>query len=427
MNSNKFISILLVSCMMLSALVSGCAAESDLSGESASISSGVSKGTTSVDDACVLDIVKTDAITDVTINSHNVEDVTGSEFGEQYTSRDTVSITYSAGDLNGMLPQTVSKDLEFYKNSTTSQWEMLRETTTACEVENTDLLGTSWKCESYDAERLSEIFEGEIPAGDTGTLYIRFLKKMGGFAFDLNNGINTPTERFFVTVGTGAKIAWAGQEGVIEKSVKMTEGSVTDDGILNLVLGQGDGSVILSFGDNTIFIKDQEYDTALGLEVDESKVYKDSLPVIEVTSDNVNNGEWDVDIGLKEGNLSPELTWDEVEGAGCYAVFMIDVSTTTWLMWYVIVDTTHFDKGRYTDSTEYVGPYPPGAHDFIVYVVALKDEPKIASYPLDQITGDIDDKLNVLNTATDGSTGNVIAYGSVKATYTSPELYYDYR
>lgn len=423
MNRNKPVSVLLSVCMLMSIFISSCSAESNVSGESSVISGGI----TSVDDAYVMEKVKTDAVKSVVINSHNAEEISGSGYGEEYTMRDIVSITYEAGDLDGLLPQTVCKDLEFYLNSTTSSWELLSEKTTACEVDNTNLIGTSWKCDSISAESLSEVFEGGIPDGDTGTLYIRFLKKMGGFAFNVDNGINTPDERFFVTVGTGAKIAWAGQQGVIEKSVKMTEGSVMNDGILNLVLGSGEGSVILSFGDNTVLIKDQEYDAAVGLEADGSKVYKDSLPLIEVTSDNANNGEWDVDIGLKEGNLSPELTWDEVDGAGCYAVFMIDVSTTTWLMWYVVVDTTHFDKGRYTDSTEYVGPYPPGAHDFIVYVVALKDVPKISSYPLDQITGDIDDKLNVLNTDTEGNTGNVLAYGYIKATYTSPELYYDYR
>ena len=426
MNRNKIIAVYLITGMLIST-ISGCSKDNNAGEGSVAESSAISNGTASVDDEYVLEIVKTDAVSDVVINSHNVEEVTGSEYGEQYTTRDTVSITYNAGDLDGMLPQTVSKDLEFYKNSNTEQWELLNEKTTACEVDNTNLIGTSWKCEAFSAEDLAKVFEGEIPAGDKGTLYIRFLKKMGGFAFNMDNGINTPDERFFVTVGTGAKIDWVGQEGVIEKNVKMTEGSVTNEGILKLVLGTGDGSVILSFGDNTVLIKDREYDTAVGIEADESKVYKDSLPVIEVSSDDAVDGAWNVDIGLKEGNLSPELTWEEVDGAGCYAVFMIDVSTTTWLMWYVIVDTTHFDKGRYTDSNEYVGPYPPGAHDFIVYVVALKDEPKISSYPLDQVTGDIDDKLNVLNTAADGSIGNVLAYGSVKATYTSPELYYDYR
>lgn len=426
MNRNMIIAVFLITGMLIST-IGGCSKNNNAGEESVAESSAISNGTASVDDEYVLEIVKMDAVSDVVINSHNIEEVTGSEYGEQYTTRDTVSITYNAGDLDGMLPQTVSKDLEFYKNTNNGQWELLNEKTTACEVDNTDLIGTSWKCEAFSAEDLAEVFEGEIPAGDKGTLYIRFLKKMGGFAFNIDNGINTPDERFFVTVGTGAKIAWVGQDEVIEKNVKMTEGSVTNEGILKLVLGTGDGSVILSFGDNTVLIKDREYDMAVGIEADESKVYKDSLPVIEVSSDDAVDGAWNVDIGLKEGNLSPELTWEEVDGAGCYAVFMIDVSTTTWLMWYVIVDTTHFDKGRYTDSNEYVGPYPPGAHDFIVYVVALKDEPKISSYPLDQVTGDIDDKLNVLNTAADGSIGNVLAYGSVKATYTSPELYYDYR
>ena len=238
MNRNKSLSVLLASCMLMSIVISGCSAESDVSRES----SAISNGTVSVDDSYVMEMVKTEVITSVFVNSHNVEEITGSEYGEQYTMRDIVSVTYEAGDLDGMLPQTVSKDLEFYKNSATSEWELLSEKTTACEVDNTNLVGTSWKCDSLSAESLSQVFEGEIPDGDTGTLYIRFLKKMGGFAFNMDNGINTPDERFFVTVGTGAKIVWAGQEGVIEKSVKMTEGSVTDEGILNIVLGTGDGS-----------------------------------------------------------------------------------------------------------------------------------------------------------------------------------------
>lgn len=418
----KLISVLLVISLMSGICLSGCKAEGDgtVTEESVEVSASITEGSVTVDDSLVLETVSKD-VSNVIINSHNVEDVTGSEFGEQYTSRDTVSITYSAGDLGGLLPQTVSKDLEFYKNGDTGVWEFLNEKTTACEVDTADIIGTSWKCDSLSADSLFDIFEGEIPDGDMGTLYFRFLKKIGAFAFNMDNGLNTPEERFFATVGTSAKIAWAGQAGVIEKSIKITEGSVTDNGILNLVLGSGDGSVILSFGDNTVQIKEQEYDLACGIEIDENRVYKDSLPAIEVTSDSANGGYWDQDIGLKYGNLSPELTWEAVDGAGCYAVFMVDYATNaTYLFWFVVVDETHLDRGRYTDKTEYIGPDRPEPTDFVVYVVALKDEPKTVSYALDNITGDIDDKLNVLNTDHAGNTGNVLAYGRVRATYTQP-------
>ena len=115
----KLISVLLVISLMSGICLSGCKAEGDstVTEESVEVSTSITEGSVSVDDSLVLETVSKD-VTNVTINSHNVEDVTSSEFGEQYTSRDTVSITYEAGDLDGMLQQTVSKDLDFYKNST---------------------------------------------------------------------------------------------------------------------------------------------------------------------------------------------------------------------------------------------------------------------------------------------------------------------
>ena len=60
-------------------------------------------------------------------------------------------------------------------------------------------------------------------------------------------------------------------------------------------------------------------------------------------------------------------------------------------------------------------------------MIALRAEPKDIKFPLDQSGGEISQKMNSLNTAADGTTDNVLAYGTIKAPYTAPELYYDYR
>ena len=46
---------------------------------------------------------------------------------------------------------------------------------------------------------------------------------------------------------------------------------------------------------------------------------------------------------------------------------------------------------------------------------------------IDASGGDIKSKLDFLNTAKDGSYGNVLAYGTISAPYTASELYYGYR
>ena len=106
---------------------------------------------------------------------------------------------------------------------------------------------------------------------------------------------------------------------------------------------------------------------------------------------------------------------------------MLDVSTNNWLSWFVIVDETHLDEGAYTEQDVYVGPYPPGTHTYELYVIALRTDPKPVSFPIDSSGGDISAKMNFLNVASDGSNGNVLAYGMIRADYTADELYYGYR
>ncbi|MBR3279129.1 MAG: hypothetical protein IKG01_09585 [Lachnospiraceae bacterium] len=358
-----------------------------------------------------------------TVKSHTTEKLSDGD----YSAKDTVSVSYKADCTGGLVKQTVTKELEFRLNKTSGTWEFTGEKLTACEVDNSSLPGSSWKCDPASSETVSALFGDEVPAGDNGVLYFRFLKKMGQFAFNLSNPDNTDSERFFGTVGTNAKAVWAGSSGNVEKSLSITEGSVTDDGDLYLVLTSDKGSAKINLGIDAVNIPEQDYDAATGKEVDTSKVYMDSLPVFEVTTMSIEGGEWRQPSGLKEGNESPELTWAPYDGATRYAVIMIDTSTSNWLCWFTVVDKTHLDEGEYTDPSVYAGPYPAETHTYELFVVALRTDPQALSFVIDASGGDIHSKLDFLNTAADGSTGNVLAYGTIKAPYTSPELYYGYR
>lgn len=385
------------------------------------------KNTPGVSDSNVAALFTAEGISNVSVLSHNTEQITGSGYGSQYTTRDTVTVTYNVNGLNGLLPQTVTKDLEFYQAPDASSWEMLHETLTKCEADSSAFPGSSWRCDSLDSGTLEALFGGEIPAGDTGKVYFRFLKTMGLFAFNLSNDKNTSSERFFETSGTKARFYWTGSSGIIGTSAIITGGSVSDSGNLVMDFQAGDNCVQIVFGTDAVSVPEQEFDVATGREVPAAKVYMDSLPVFEVTTTSIENGEWKRETGLKEGNLSPELTWQPVDGAKKYAILMIDTTTSDWLAWGMITDKTHLEEGEFSDTSVYKGPYPPGVHTYELYVIALSGDPKNSTFEIDAQGEDINGRLTTLNTATDGSTGIVLAYGTISAPYTPPELYYGYR
>ena len=360
----------------------------------------------------------------VSIKTHDPAEV--SENG--YTLKDKVSIVYKAPILDGMLDQAVGKEAEFMYKKDTGAWELKSLTLTSCEVDTTNIPGSSWKCDQLSSEQIKALFGDKVPSDGSGAVYIRFLKKMGMFSFNLTNPKNTDSERFFETVGTNVKIVFVGPSGTVESKASVTGGSVTDSGELKLDLETDAGTVNLAFGKDAVSILEREYDEATGNEVAGSKVYMDTLPVFEIKTTSIkDDGEWKTECGLKEGNLSPSLKWAPVDGASKYAVVMIDITTTRWLYWYTIVDKTDLAEGEFTDPKVYTGPYPAGTHTYEIHVIALKSEPKAGTFKVDARSGDIQSFFDYVNTASDGSVGNVVAYGTIKAPYTSPELYYGYR
>ena len=73
----------------------------------------------------------------------------------------------------------------------------------------------------------------------------------------------------------------------------------------------------------------------------------DTLPSFTVTSDDLHDGVWDAVITHSDGrDLSPQLSWEPVEGATAYGILMVDPDGGDWLHWKTgIVATAGVPQG----------------------------------------------------------------------------------
>lgn len=144
------------------------------------------------------------------------------------------------------------------------------------------------------------------------------------------------------------------------------------------------------------------------------------LPAITLSSDDLHDGVWDADITKTENgsNRSPALTWEPVEGAACYAVYMVDTTATFWLHWKSPEVTETELPAGWAPAAEYVGPYPPsGTHEYEIRVFALKEAVAEEKSAFDRSNYNFDDLVKALDEGSSGS-GNVLAYGTLTGTYT---------
>ena len=158
---------------------------------------------------------------------------------------------------------------------------------------------------------------------------------------------------------------------------------------------------------------------------------------MNVSSGNLKDGAWDASIAYNDGvgdNLSPQLSFDEVEGAKYYYIYMIDETAGCWVHWRACVEKTKLEHGanksEYKDDPGflYKGPYPPvgsGEHVYTIYVFAMKNEPVVkieGGFGFDEpdFAGDIlyYDILNVSDVSCNPyKYGNVLAYGYLRGIY----------
>ncbi|MSS58054.1 phosphatidylethanolamine-binding protein [Erysipelotrichaceae bacterium Oil+RF-744-GAM-WT-6] len=141
---------------------------------------------------------------------------------------------------------------------------------------------------------------------------------------------------------------------------------------------------------------------------------------LNLSSDDLSDGVWNSVIASNGSgqNLSPELSFDAVEGAEEYAVVMIDPDGNNWLHWIASgIKSTHLSQGENPGS--YQGPYPPsGTHTYEVTVYALKAAPDALPGTFDAAGNNPEDLFAGMDTA-GGSRGNVIVSETISGTYTA--------
>ena len=150
--------------------------------------------------------------------------------------------------------------------------------------------------------------------------------------------------------------------------------------------------------------------------------YLDGYETFKVTSTSLTDGVWDdiisnTDIGE---NRSPQLSWEPVEGACEYAVYMFDTNTNGYLHWRSGgITETSLPEG-WASPLDYNGPHIGHGytHNFDIYVIALKA-------PVERLKGTVNGQnkklgefITELDTDKDGNKGNIISYGKISGLYT---------
>ena len=160
--------------------------------------------------------------------------------------------------------------------------------------------------------------------------------------------------------------------------------------------------------------------TVVPLIADENGNLMSQFEEFELTSEDIEDGFWVDAISSSPAgdDVSPQLSWDPVDGAGQYIIYMVDVSANYLIHWKAEgVTETHLDRG-WADSF-YFGPYPRTGltNTYDIYVIAIRN-------PIDRLRGSLRVPnenfplfLAHLDIDAEGNTGNIIAYGHISAQY----------
>ena len=324
---------------------------------------------------------------------------------------DTVKYKVVPQNISGKGPQYIVCYADFTKDG--DEWSLASKSCSEWVVKSNEFYGSNWVAESENVKELSNLFEGGLAFEEGSKVYVHFKKNLdiiSAFA-------NKDSSEFEAKIGTkfgGTVFYFNGDE---KESVDFTcmEGTTNDDGIISFKLETDNGEGYFTPGVGSSYISEMLYNLIMSDEnADiENAAVIDNLDTFEVTSESIFYGEWIKETGGINGNISPELSWDKVDGATTYAIMMIDVDQGNYLLHaYGASETNHLDFGALNED-EFYGPQPRVPHNYRVYVFALKNA--------------IDPGLKILNQLIDAETfyeklnkddpDNVISYGQVTASY----------
>ena len=318
------------------------------------------------------------------LKEHTLEEKDGKEI-------DTVKYRIETANPTDAAQQIIECEAVFEKDE--AGWKFVKKEWTDWTVKNFLIRGSDWRFKESETLDLKNWFGKEI--GDQKVfIYVNNdLTFIGGLKGDDRSVYETKVGTKFSGV-----IYYLDDEDLVESPFTCTEGKANDDGFLSFKLET-------EFGEDYFTLGEFEY----------FSVAYDDLDTFEVTSENLNYYEWDKKIGESFGNVSPELSWEKVDGASEYVVFMVDIDTQQFILHsYVTTDTNHLDEGAYDKDTGYFGPRPTSPHEYAVYVFALKEKPNDLGYAVPSSISNIGKMVEVLLR---DKPDNIISYGKIKGSY----------
>ena len=293
------------------------------------------------------------------------------------------------------------------------EWSLSSKEWSEWVIKRNELSGSSWVTDSEEAKDFAKLFESGFEFKEGSNVYIHIKRNLYLISVLKNDDPSVFETKFGTSFG--GSIYYINDEENKSVDFTCTEGIVNDEGLLSFKLVTDNGEADFEPGNGNSFISDGFYKLCISGETDDLKSADviENLDTFEVTSKSIFYGEWIKETGGQNGNVSPELSWEKVDGAGAYAIMITDLDTDDYFLHgYRTSDTTHLDYGDLGDD-EFLGPIPPSPHNYKVYVFALKEavDPGLRVAKQNCHPEHLFDLLNKDNP------GNVIAYGTVTASY----------
>ena len=154
-----------------------------------------------------------------------------------------------------------------------------------------------------------------------------------------------------------------------------------------------------------------------------------AYPAFKVTSESLDGKYWVEACAFEGGNASPQLSWEPVEGATTYVIYMVDLTAANIIHWKKDgITETNLPRGWATSAAsqndlynaDYVGPNPPSGstNQYNIYVFALKAPVERVKGSLGTSALKLQDFMDSLDTDAEGNTGNIVAVGRIVGYYT---------